>query len=64
MADTASFTPVFVYLEKAIIHSIDSSIGTVNITKTTADAFVPIPLRGPLQPITRTERFPHLFFKQ
>jgi hypothetical protein len=64
MADTASFTPIFVYLEKAVIHSIDSTVGTINITESTADAFISIPLRDPLQPISRTERFPHVFFKK
>jgi hypothetical protein len=64
VADTASFTPILVYLEKAVIHAIDSTIGAVNITEPTADAFVSIPLRDPFQPISRTERLPPVFFKQ
>jgi hypothetical protein len=64
MADTASFTPIFVYLEKAVIHAIDGTIWAVNITESTADAFVSIPLRDPLPSITWTKRFPHIFFKQ
>jgi hypothetical protein len=64
MADTASFTPVLVYFEKAVIHAIDRTIGTVNIAKPTADAFVSIPLRDPLQPVSRTERLSPVFLKQ
>jgi hypothetical protein len=64
MANAASFTLVSVYFKKAVISSIDSTIGTIHIAQSTADTFVSIPLRNPLRPIFGTERFPLVLFKQ
>ena len=64
MANATSFTLVSVYIKKAIISSIDSAIGTINITESTADALVSIPLRDPFPPISRTEWRAFVLFQQ
>jgi hypothetical protein len=64
MANAACFTLVTVHVKETVIRSKDCTIGTIYIAKPAADAFIPIPLRGPLTPISGMEGFPLVLFKQ
>jgi hypothetical protein len=64
MANAACFTLVLVHVKKTIICAKDCTIGAIYIAKPAADTFISIPLRGPLTPVSWTERLPLVLFKQ
>jgi hypothetical protein len=64
MANAACFTFVSVHVKKTIIGTKNCTIRTIYIAKTAADTFIPIPLRGPLAPVSRAERLPLVLFKK
>jgi hypothetical protein len=64
MANAACFALVLVHVKKTVIRAEDCTIGTIYIAKPATDTFISIPLRSPLTPISRTERFPLVLFKK
>jgi hypothetical protein len=63
MANATAFALIPIRIEKAVISPIYSTIGTIDITKSTADAFVLIPIWSPLPTIPRTEGLSHALLK-